>query len=376
MKLSADKVRGVFEAAAKFSGDSAVDTCYNYALIKAGKKDGTITTCDGNYGFLAPFLIDENSKEETFLIPINSFMKLLTKLSQNEFVLETEKNKIKVKGKTFKYSLPVIADKDFITLVPEVEQGSVKIKAKDLAASLEKVSFCASRDTSNSVTNSRMQSVYVKIDKETTDIVSTDGTKLALKTLNTKGFINKSDNISDVLMPLVVVQNILPIIKNYEGDIEIKIFTNILQFIFDNGYIVSSRKIDGVYPPYNQIVTLNMNDNEVVVNKKSLLESLKRIVDVAESKIISMVFDNSKLILKGNGADMGEGEETVEISNDKKYAKAIIIIGTMIAEALSQMATDEVVLRLNENPMKAFAMKEYGKDADNNYISAIMPIRQ
>src|SRR5208283_4932244 len=148
----------------------------------------------------------------------------------------------KIKGKNFKYSLPVRSS-DFGFLKPDTLQNSLKINSKDLCDAFEKVIYAASKE----LEKRHLMAVYIKMDKDQTDIVSTDSHRLAYKVVDTKSFI-QTDKPTDVLIPSMIVQNIIPLLKIYEGECELKIYDNVIQLVFNNGVIVTGRKIDEPYP--------------------------------------------------------------------------------------------------------------------------------
>jgi DNA polymerase III sliding clamp (beta) subunit (PCNA family) len=116
-----------------------------------------------------------------------------------------------------------------------------------------------------------------------------------------------------------------------------------------------------------------MNDIEINVNKKELSGSLKRIAGLSENRIVGLKFEKSKLIIHGRGADLGEGEEMIDIINNKDIVKEIGIIANFIIDTLTQIETDEITIRLNESNTRPIAIKEF--NGDDNYIVSLMPTR-
>src|SRR5271157_2401381 len=201
IELTAENIKKTFEVAEKFLGNDSIETYMNYAFIELNDKKALVVTSDGNHSFSSPFEIDElkRDKEEDnklkFLLPMRPFMTLLKDLPQNKFTVIVEGQKsIKIKGKNFKYSLPVRSS-DFGFLKPDTLQNSLKINSKDLCDAFEKVIYAASKE----LEKRHLMAVYIKMDKDQTDIVSTDSHRLAYKVVDTKSFI-QTDKPTDVLI--------------------------------------------------------------------------------------------------------------------------------------------------------------------------------
>jgi DNA polymerase III sliding clamp (beta) subunit (PCNA family) len=336
MKLNCDKIKEVFGVAEKFLSDSAMDTFYNYANIeieKGGK--ARIHTGDGTYSFAAPFDVEESNGEgNKFLLPMKSFMKLLKDITQPEFNIIVDKSSIKIKGKKFKYNLTVNVSNEYGELKTGIEQNSFKINAKILAQSLQKVLYCAADPKGDK--QLQYASVHINMNSENTDIVTTDTHRLSRATITSKNFI-ESDKDTNVTVPITTINNILPIIKNYEGEIEVKIFDNMLQLIFNNGYIITTRKIVEKFPDYSTIANLYLNNNEVVIDKTGLTKALKRISGINEKGIMSMKFDKKEVTLSMAQSEKGDGEEILEVINDNNYDKTICINLNYLIDAISNI---------------------------------------
>lgn len=373
MELSVSKIKTVFETAEKFMGQSNLETYFNYAYIDCSGDKMSVVTTNGDFSFKSTFETEKISKEgevKNFLLPLKSFMVLIKKIPQDMFTLKADVKSIKISGKKFKYSLPININEGYVHLEPNKLQSSVKLAGKDLGVALDKVMHCASKE---GVGSSYLKSVYLKMDSDVTDIVSADGTRLAYKVMDNKNFI-KSDKDIDVMIPLPTVENIIPLLTGYDGDVDVNIYDNILQFILSNGYEISARKVDGTYPDYKKIITLDMNEYEIIVNTKEFLGALSRISNIAEQRIVSIKVENNQMVLNGKKSDKGEGEEYIDIINNQKFSKEFMVSAPYILEGVNHINSDEMVIRLSETASKPMAVKEF--NGDNNYIFAVMMVRQ
>jgi DNA polymerase III sliding clamp (beta) subunit (PCNA family) len=381
IELLVKDVKGIFEVAERFASSTNIDNYYNYAYIEINDKNSRVTTSNGDNSFSAPFSIDNGNntsshiEKDNFLLPIGHFMRLLKDLPQDNFILDIDKNSIKMKGKNFKYSLPVKIDKDFTFFTPIGEVlNSIKLKSKDFAKSIEKVIFCAAKDVKE-LKDIFLKSIYININNDVIDVIATDRHRMAYKINNIEKFNNNKDDANtNILLPLDFVQNMLPLLKSYEGNIEIRVYDNVINIIFNNGYNLYSRKIEvEKIIKLNTMISFDMNSVEININKKELSGALKRVAGLSEMKIVDLKFEKSKLIIHGRGADLGEGEEILDIINKNDFVKNVTINAFFIIDTLSQMDSDEVQIRLNEIDKKPIAIKEFG--GDDNYIVSLMPTR-
>lgn len=366
LELSREKIKATYEVSQNFMGDGKFSgSCVK---IKVGEdKQGVIQATNGDYGFQGNFAIEKADGVGDFLLPMEKFMNLLKDLPQNKFSLSLTDNKIVIKGKKFKYSLPK-NESTFLYLETEGLLNSFSINSQKLSKIFGKVLGFASKDNGDR----KLHSVYLNVDLHETDIVSTDGRKMAYKVLDTKANIN-TKNKSNILLPLPTIKNMIPLLTNDTGTVTVEVYKSLIKFVFENKFEVVSRQIDDAYAPYKKVAHINMNEHEIVVGKNSLASALKRILTVSSNHICDFNFTEKELILSGSLSGEGEGSEEIEIINKSKILGERSYNIYYVLDALKAIETDEVLIRIT-NIKKPLAFKEY--HGDDNIVFVIMPVRK
>lgn len=362
------KVQDVFEIADKFVSKANLNTVLNFAYVEKTNNGVEITASDGTCSFTAPLAIDKWDGGENFLLPVTSFLKLIKDLAVDNINVDIDKGKVKIKGKNFKYSLSTLGEEaDYVFLSPGDLLTKFYIPAKDLAYALNKVSFSASTNLSQRNING----VFINFLNDKTDFCGTDQSRLALKTIVNN--IKAENKEQGIIVPISLINNVVPLLLSYDGNVTIEVYDNLIRFVLDNGYKLSSRKIDENYPSYDQVASLDMNDYEIIAGKNNILKVLKRIDKVlTDDKIISLNFENNILTISTSQVK-GEAEETVDVINKQSFNTTKKCVITVLINALQSIGTDEVVFKMSEGDIKPIAFKEF--QGDKNYIALIMPIR-
>jgi DNA polymerase-3 subunit beta len=107
------------------------------------------------------------------------------------------------------------------------------------------------------------------------------------------------------------------------------------------------------------------------IDKEELLDSLERILifNTETQRCVYFVFDNSELVLYGQGQDTGEATETISINFDGRLEKILFPTKNLI-EILQHFNSSTLLFTFtsSEGPCKIL-----GED-DEGYIVVIMPV--
>ena len=363
------KVKTVLDVAETFVSKAKLDTVLNYAYMEKKGEKIELTTSDGNYSFTAPMSFNKwDGEDQSFLLPLTAFTKLVNDLPVDVLTAELDEGKVKIKGKNFKYSLVTKVDVDYVFLAPGKLISKIRLASKDLAYSINKVSYATSNDPNDIL----YYGVLVNLVEDSVDFVATDKKGASLKTIKNE---IKDNADTKLLIPKVLIGNLIPLLKDDEGQVEIEIYDNILRFVFANGYKVSIRKVETEkWAVYEKFVNLTRGDYEVITSKKILLDAIKRMDKVMTTdKIAVMDIDNSVMTIR-TLMTVNEAEETIEVQNNRNLKKNIQIVIRGLIDMLNAVDTDDVVLKFDENDTAPIYVKEL--NGDNNWISLMMPIKK
>ncbi len=265
------------------------------------------------------------------------------------------------KSSTTIKSLPY---EDFPT-IPEVSDGkSFTIRSLDLVKGLKSVWYSAS----TSSMKPELGSVYVYSDAEDLVFVATDSFRLAEKRVRMK----KPKEIGQILIPFKNIPEIMRVLEEMDGDVEVTANKNQISFSAEGVYL-TSRVIDGTFPDYKQIIP-KKSTTEAVVLKEDFMNALKLANVFSDTfKQVNIKTDIVKKLLqiKTKNADIGENVNTLdavlsgeglEINFNYKY----------IMDCFQSIAADSVTLQFTalNRPMIIQGI------SDKSFTYLVMPMNK
>lgn len=228
---------------------------------------------------------------------------------------------------------------DFPTIPKLTEAESFTVPAERFARGVRSVVYSASV----SAIKPEQASVYLYKDNNQLCFVATDSFRLAEKKIEVGGSVPDFDPI---LVPARNMVEILRVLDQVGGDVEIRLGGSQIAFQLDGVYL-TSRLVDGAFPDYRQVIPKNAV-TEVVVLKQDIVQLFKKLSVFSDtSNQVSLHLEPGKggdaFRLEARNADVGEtkdglaGEVTgdpLDINFNYRY----------IAECFSSIPTDSVTL--------------------------------
>lgn len=139
---------------------------------------------------------------------------------------------------------PFVAD-DFPTLPTIVRDKTINVIASDFVKGLRSVVYSASVSS----VKPELSSVYVYGEEDMLVFAATDSFRLAEKRIKVKG----QHLQGEFLIPHKNISEIIRVLSDVSGSVEIVYSKNQIAFVFDTVYL-TSRVIEGVFPDYKQII--------------------------------------------------------------------------------------------------------------------------
>lgn len=300
--------------------------------------------------------------EGVVAIPSGVLTSLLTNTTGKSVSLKLEGDLLNVSLDNNKSSIKTTNSDDFPDL-PKVDGSNFKIKIKDLINGFKSVWYSASV----SGVKPELSSVYLYTEDGKINFVSTDGFRLAEKSLKTK-----NSSFEGILIPSKNITEIIRIFDDMDEDIEIISNKNQISFLLDNVYL-TSRVVDGNFPDYKQLLPKE-SLTEVVILKQDLLSFLK-IANIFSGKFNHITFNINPqeryFKIYSKNTDIGENfsnidatlsGESVEISFNYKY----------ILDCLQSIETDSLVMKFNGSG-KPLVIKSI---PDKGFTYLVMPVNK
>lgn len=192
------------------------------------------------------------------------------------------------------------------------------------------------------------------------ELASTDGHRLS---------VVRNDSHSDQEFELTIPAKTLKEVNGYLASVpkieSVDLFyeDNLLMLSFGDT-IFTSRKLDGAFPNYSQLIP-NKFGLRCVVERKALLEAVDRVGIMATDKnnMIILSITRNEVTVSSNASDLGSAKETIlcESNNEDLYRIGFNI--KYLSEALKSLDSSEVKINCNSpqqpviiNPLNAKAI--------------------
>ncbi len=244
--------------------------------------------------------------------------------------------------------------------------ATVTMSSHILFRAINKTIFATGNDELRPV----MSGMFFQLDTENITFVATDAHKL-VRYRRTDVSADSPASFIVPKKPLVLMKNLL---GSIEGDIKIEYNESNAQFEFDNFKLVC-RLVDGKYPNYEAVIP-NENPNRMTIDRKSLLNSIKRVSIFANKTThqVRLKIDSNKLILSAEDLDFSnEANERLSCS----YVGEPMEIGfnsRFMLEMLNNIDTETVVLELSAPNRAGILLPESPEEEGEDILMLVMPV--
>jgi DNA polymerase-3 subunit beta len=198
-------------------------------------------------------------------------------------------------------------------------------------------------------------------------MVGTDGHRLAVIRRDL-GDALKGEKLS-YLIPKKALAELMKLIEDEEATFSFSAKNNHMAFMQGDQVIVS-RKIDGKFPNYVQVIPKN-NQKKLEIDLKLFLDSVDRVASVSLDKKDGVKFNLSKdtLNLSVNNANCGDGKESLNVKFD--HDLEISFNSRYLIDVASQLDGDKIEIFFNDTGSPALIKDP--SDFDSIYV--VMPMK-
>ncbi|ROZ66250.1 DNA polymerase III subunit beta [Ramlibacter sp. WS9] len=288
---------------------------------------------------------------------------LRTMPSDQTVSLESNANKLILKGGKSKFTLQTLPAEDFPLVQEAASFGPVfSVPQKTLKDLLNQVSFAMAVHDIRYYLNGIL---FVAEGKQLS-LVATDGHRLA--------FANATLDVEvprqEVILPRKTVLEMQRLLSDKEGAIEMQFASNQAKFSFDGMEFVT-KLVEGKFPDYNRVIPKN-HKNTVTLGRAPLLASLQRTAILTSEKFkgVRLNIEPGTLRVASNNAEQEEAVDELDID----YGGDSIEIGfnvTYLIDALTNMDQEMVKLELaDSNSSALFTIPE-----NSTFKYVVMPMR-
>jgi DNA polymerase III subunit beta len=277
--------------------------------------------------------------------------------------LESNQNKLILKGGKSKFTLQTLAAEDFPLVQEAANFGpAFAVPQKTLKNLLGQVSFAMAVHDIRYYLNGIL---FVAEGKQLA-IVATDGHRLAFASAQLDVEVPKQE----VILPRKTVLELQRLLSDSEGEINMQFAGNQAKFSF-GGMEFVTKLVEGKFPDYNRVIPKN-HKNIITVGRAALLATLQRTAILTSDKFkgVRLNIDPGTLRVAANNAEQEEAVDEIDID----YNGDSIEIGfnvTYLIDVLANMEQEMARIELSDSNSSAlFTLPE-----DSSFKYVVMPMR-
>lgn len=299
-----------------------------------GKNRVTLTGFDLSLGMRTSFSA-EVEEAGMITLPSKFLNDIITRLPEGEVSLfydeeELEENPlVAIDSLSGKFQLRGVKGDEFPELPTIEKEEAFLLPVASLVEGLKGSLFSASSDETKQV----LTGVHLTRNLDTLEFAATDGHRLAVvKTSEEKREIEEGEEVAEisvseeqnftVTIPARALRELEKILSLAKENESVALYVDQGQVVFELGdQHLTSRKLEGAYPNYNQLIPKNF-ERTMIVERKRVIESLERVSVFADQKNNLVKFnldpDNNQVTLSVEAKELGNAKEAIaaEITGD------------------------------------------------------------
>lgn len=302
-------------------------------------------------------------------LPAKKLSEIVSKLSNKPvvFSLNAETNVVNIICGNSKFELIGISADEFPQTISEdelIDKECVEIDLNPFIKSIKYTAFSAANYENRNI----ISGVFCSISKENIEMAATDGNRL---TRIVEKITNEKDTNISCVIPSKTLQEFLRI-ASFVNDEKLCLIIEKTRIVFKtSSMIMSSRLLEGEYPPYKQLIPQSCEKNAVVV-REEMISALERVAVMVNERtnIVKFIFGESTLFLKADTPDAGLGEDSISAEySDEELTIAFNY--RYVLDSLKIMESEKVKIGLGGS----LSATLFRPDSEDDYLCLIMPIQ-
>lgn len=307
--------------------------------------------------------------EGKITLPAKKLSEIVSRLSNKPvvFSLNPETNIVNIICGNSKFELIGISAEEFPATISLEELDDKECVEIDLTPFIKSIKYTA-YSAANYENRNIISGVFCAISKENIEMAATDGNRLTRIVEKIK---NEKETDVNCVIPSKTLQEFLRI-ASFVNDEKVSLLIEKTRIIFKTStMIMSSRLLEGEYPPYKQLIPQSCEKN-AVVDREEMISALDRVAVMVNERtnIVKFIFGENTLFLKADTPDAGLGEDSIsaEFSDEEL---TIAFNYKYVIDSLKIMESEKVKIGLGGS-LSATLFKP---DNEDDYLCLIMPIQ-
>lgn len=262
-------------------------------------------------------------------------------------------------------------------LVPQISGGTkFMIPVAALETALSRTLFAVATSEARQV----LTGVFLNFVGETKSltVAATDSYRLGECVVNLKGEVMGERRVIIPARTMAELRRIIGVLKDsaeMPEELEVELTDNQVAFRYGSAELLS-RTLDGVYPPYKEIIP-KQTKTEITVNKTAFIQAVKRTSLFSKAGLFDVRLEvkSGGKELQLSATDVGRGENLVVMDADVVGDdNAVTLNYRYLLDGVSAMNSEKVTIKLIDavNPCVVVPAEDGGQA----YVYIVMPIRQ
>jgi len=306
------------------------------------------------------------------LVPGRLLTEISKALPNKTVTFQLEGSRVLVTAGSAKFTLPTLPLNEYPNL-PNLPETSGTIASELFATAVNQVAVAAGRDDSLPT----LTGIHIDITKETITLAATDRYRLAVREINwtpndpelTTTALLRARTLADAARTIANTKNVSISIAPTSNNERLVGFAS-------DAKTMTSRQLDGSFPPYRHLLPSETSANAVIEVAK-LLDSVRRVALVTDKTVpLRLKFNNNTLQLEAGAGDEAQATEELEI-NYNGEAIDIAFNPTFLTDGLSALGTAYVNIAFtgSNKPAMLTGKSKADGSADTSFRYLLMPMR-
>ena len=338
-------------------------------LIKADKKGIHLSGYDLETSGKAEVAADVK-EEGTVLVSGKLLSDIARALPNKPVTFSLEGNRVSVMSGSAKFALPTLSVSDYPNL-PELPSETGRLSGDLFAEAVSQVAIAAGKDDSLPV----LTGVYVEIEENKLILAATDRYRLAVRELNwdapraSASALIRARTLNDAAKSLAGAKSVSVALAAATA-------TERLIGFASEGKVMTSRMLDGTFPPYRHLLPSERSAT-AVVEVAPFVDSVRRVALVADKTVpLRLAFNPGALTLEAGVGDDAQATEEIEIAFDGE-ALSIAFNPTFLLDGLAAVNSPfvEIAFTGGSKPAVLSGKSSADGESDFSYRYLLMPMR-
>ena len=273
-------------------------------------------------------------------------------------------DRVSIRAGKSRFTLGTLPAEDFPLAAALEAEDSVSLPATALRELIELTHFSMAQQDVRYYLNGLM----LELGPTRLRSVATDGHRLAVSEMSVD---TNFDDIKQVIIPRKGVQELLKVLGDETGDVELQFASNHLA-VEVGGFRMLTKLIEGRFPDYQKVIP-ERSDHALVADRESLRQALVRASILSNEKYrgVRLRLEGQRLQVQAQNPEQEEAEEEVEID----FPGSAMEVGfnvTYLLDAINAVPATDVRIQLKDANSSCL-IEHLDGEARCQYV--IMPMR-